>query len=79
MDSGLWFPNGIAVQHTGDGRPKTLIVAETGPGALLAYDILGPGKLGPKRLWAKLPTENGKYTFYFTIIQYRPVERLTLG
>ncbi|KAK3090074.1 hypothetical protein FSP39_008960 [Pinctada imbricata] len=37
------------------GSPKTLIVAETPTKTLWAYDIKGPGELGPKSKWGKLP------------------------
>ncbi len=49
------FPNGLAVQHTDDGRPKLLIVAETPAKTLWAFDIVGPGKVENRRIWGKLP------------------------
>ncbi len=55
VDSGYQFSNGIAVQHMDDGRPKTLIVAETPTKTLWAYDITGPGLVQNKRVWGKLP------------------------
>ena len=55
VDTGIHFPNGIAVMHTSDGRPQTLIVAETPKKMLWAYDIKGPGEIGPRREWGKLP------------------------
>jgi sugar lactone lactonase YvrE len=54
IDTGYRFSNGIAVQHSSDGKPKKLIVAETPTKSLWGYDILGPGKVGPKTLWGKL-------------------------
>jgi sugar lactone lactonase YvrE len=55
VDTGLRFPNGIAVLHTPDGRPNKLIVAETPTKSLWAYEIQGPGKVGQRTLWGKLP------------------------
>lgn len=55
VDTGLRFPNGIAVLHSPDGRPNTLIVAETPTKSLWAYEIQGPGKVGQRKLWGKLP------------------------
>ncbi len=45
---GLHFPNGSMI--TPDGR--TLIVCETTGNRISAFDILGPGRLGPRRDWA---------------------------
>ena len=53
--TGLRFPNGIAVQHMVDGRPKLLIVAETPTKTLWAFDITGPGQIENKRIWGTLP------------------------
>ncbi|KAL8583563.1 hypothetical protein ACOMHN_028334 [Nucella lapillus] len=55
VDVGLRFPNGVAVRHDEGGRPSQLIVAETPTKTLWAYDILGPGRLGERREWARLP------------------------
>ncbi|KAK3609903.1 hypothetical protein CHS0354_036666 [Potamilus streckersoni] len=58
IDTNYRFSNGIAVLHSNDGRPKTLIVAETPTKTLWQYDILGPGKVGPKKFWGKLPGDH---------------------
>ncbi|XP_069128236.1 diisopropyl-fluorophosphatase-like [Argopecten irradians] len=55
VDTGIRFPNGIAVKHSEDGRPSLLIVAETPTKSLWGYNILGPGKVSEKFLWGKLP------------------------
>lgn len=55
IDTGLRFPNGIAVLHSPDGRPRTLIVAETPTKSLWPYEIEGPGKVRDRKLWGKLP------------------------
>lgn len=55
IDTGLRFPNGIAVLHSADGRPSILIVAETPTKSLWSYKIQGPGKVGDRKLWGKLP------------------------
>ena len=43
--------NGIAIKN--DGR--TLLVCETLTSSILAHEILGPGVVGPRSLYAKLP------------------------
>lgn len=56
---GVAFPNGIAMTEDG----KTLIVGEArpgqpgviGPGRMLAAQILGPGELGPRSVYAVMP------------------------
>ncbi|XP_005109246.2 diisopropyl-fluorophosphatase [Aplysia californica] len=55
LDTGLRFPNGIAVVHDVNGLPVKLIVAETPTRILWAYDIQGPGSVANKTKWAKLP------------------------
>ena len=55
VDTDYNFSNGIAVKHNDQGVPQTLIVAETPKKRLMAYDILGPGKVTNKRVWAKIP------------------------
>ncbi|CAC5377576.1 Diisopropyl-fluorophosphatase [Mytilus coruscus] len=55
VDTGYLFSNGIAVQHSSDGKPQMLIVAETRTRSLWVYDILGPGVVGKRTLWGKLP------------------------
>ena len=49
------FPNGIAVQHTPDGRPSKLIYAESGTRSLWSHDIVAAGKVTNRQLWGKLP------------------------
>ena len=48
-EAGINLSNGIAVQHSADGTPMLLIVAETFSKRLWSFDILGAGKLGNKR------------------------------
>ena len=55
IDSKYLFPNGIAVQHSPEGVPQVLLVAETGTKSLWAYNITGPGQVSKKTLWGKLP------------------------
>lgn len=47
---GMVYPNGIGI--TPDG--STLVVAESGKARLLAFPILGPGKLGERSTWGYL-------------------------
>ena len=51
----LKYPNGIAVQHTPDGRPSKLIYAESGTRSLWSHNIVGPGQITNRQLWGKLP------------------------
>ncbi len=51
LDSGFAFCNGIGVR----GDDSQLIVAETMTKSLWAYDIVSPGVVKNKRLWAKHP------------------------
>lgn len=53
---GLAFPNGIVLRPDG----KTLLVAESKKNRILAYDVKGPGKLGPMRVFAELPAKQGE-------------------
>ncbi len=53
IDDGYRFSNGLAV--TADD--SQLIVAETHTQSLWSYDLIAPGKVSNKRLWAKLPTD----------------------
>ncbi len=48
---GLAFPNGIVLRPDG----KTLLVGESKENHILEYPIQAPGKLGPKRVFVKLP------------------------
>jgi gluconolactonase len=54
LDDGLAFPNGIVILSDG----KTLLVAESQKNRILAYDVLGPGKVGARKLFAELPSKN---------------------
>jgi gluconolactonase len=54
--TGLAFPNGIAL--TSDG--KRLFVGESHKNRILFYDVLKPGKVGPQRVFAELPTKEGE-------------------
>ncbi len=53
---GLAFPNGIVLRPDG----KTLLVAESKHNRVLAYDVLAPGKVGPKRVFVDLPSKQGE-------------------
>lgn len=53
---GLAFPNGIVLRPDG----KTLLVGESKFNHILMYEVLAPGKLGPKKVFAKLPTKSGE-------------------
>ncbi len=48
--TGLVFPNGLVL--TPDG--SDLLVGETGTGRIVAFPVLGPGRLGEPRRWAEL-------------------------
>jgi len=54
LDNGYAFSNGIAV----NADDRLLIVAETFTKSLWAYDILAPGKISNKRLFARLPGDD---------------------
>jgi len=54
LDGGYRFCNGIAV--TADDA--TLMVAETFTKCLWAFDIVAPGQVAHKRLWATLPGDH---------------------
>lgn len=51
IDSGLAFPNGIALSADG----KTLFLAESQTNQIHTYDVTGPGKVGKRKLFANLP------------------------
>ncbi|ESP05381.1 hypothetical protein LOTGIDRAFT_227997 [Lottia gigantea] len=51
----IQFPNGLAVQHDSDGKPKILVVAETPTKLLLAFDITSDNQLENRREWGKMP------------------------
>jgi gluconolactonase len=50
---GLAFPNGIVLRPDG----KSLLVGESKHNRILVYDVLAPGKVGPMRVFANLPTK----------------------
>ena len=52
---GLAFPNGIVLRPDG----KSLLVAESKYNHILVYDVIAPGKLGEKKVFAQLPTKTG--------------------
>jgi gluconolactonase len=53
---GLAFPNGIALRP--DGR--TLLVGESQHNRILSYEVVAPGRLGRRRVFAALPTKEGE-------------------
>ena len=57
VSTGYWFPNGIAVKHSADGKPELIIVAETKSKTLWGFDIAADGSLQNKRVWATVPGE----------------------
>ena len=50
---GLHYPSGIVLRPDG----KTLLVAESLRNRILTYDVLAPGKLGPMKVFAVLPSK----------------------
>lgn len=56
LDSGLAYPNGIVL--TPDG--ERLLVAESQTNRILIYDVVSPGKVGPRRVFAQLPSKDEK-------------------
>ena len=50
-DSGLAFPNGVVLVPGG----KKVLMAESKQNRVLEYEVLSPGKLGPRKVFAKLP------------------------
>jgi gluconolactonase len=50
---GLHYPSGIVMRPDG----KTLLVAESLRNRIVSYDVLGPGKLGPMKVFAVLPSK----------------------
>ena len=51
VDKGLAYPNGIVLSPDG----KRLYVDETFTRRVYVYDALGPGKVGPRRLFCEMP------------------------
>lgn len=56
LDKGLAFPNGIVLRPDG----KSLLVAESKKNRILVYEVLAPGKVGPRKVFADLPTKTGE-------------------
>jgi len=54
LDGGLAFPNGIVLSADG----KKLYLAESKHNRVLVYDVLSPGKLGPRKVFADLPKKD---------------------
>jgi gluconolactonase len=52
---GLAFPNGIVLRPDG----KTLLVGESKHNRVLAYPVLGPGRVGERKVFADLPAKQG--------------------
>ena len=55
LDTGLAFPNGLALTHDG----QYLILAETYRNRLLRYRIETDGTVGPREIWAETATPPG--------------------
>jgi gluconolactonase len=53
---GLAFSNGIVLRPGG----KQLLVGESKQNRILVYDVLSPGKLGPVKVFANLPSKQGE-------------------
>ena len=54
LDRELAFPNGVVLRPDG----KELLMAESKKNRVLAYDVLGPGKVGNRREFARLPAKD---------------------
>jgi gluconolactonase len=55
LDSGLAFPNGVALTHDG----QYVILAETYRNRLLRYRIERDGSVGPREVWAETTLPSG--------------------
>jgi gluconolactonase len=55
IDSGLAFPNGVALTHDGE----YVILAETYRNRLLRYRIDSDGSIGPREVWAQTTLPSG--------------------
>ena len=53
---GLAFPNGIVLRPRG----KQLLVGESKQNRILVYEVLSPGRLGPMKVFANLPSKQGE-------------------
>ncbi len=54
LDGGLAFPNGIVLAPDG----KKLFLGESKKNRVLVYEVLAPGKVGPRKVFAELPTKD---------------------
>lgn len=54
LDDGLAFPNGIVLRPGG----KELLVAESQKNRILIYDVVAPGKIANRRVFAELPAKD---------------------
>ena len=54
VDQGLAYPNGLALSADG----KRLFLGTSLTNSVHVYDVLAPGKLGPRRLFAELPKKD---------------------
>ncbi len=54
VDKGYAYSNGIVLRPDG----KTLLVAESQHNRVWSYEVLSPGKVGPKKLFANLPKKD---------------------
>jgi gluconolactonase len=54
VDEGLAYPNGIVLSSDG----KRLLLAESKHNRVLAYDVLSPGRVSARRVFADLPTKD---------------------
>jgi gluconolactonase len=54
LDGGLAFPNGIVLAPDG----KQLYLAESQRNRVLVYEVIAPGKLGERKVFADLPTKD---------------------
>jgi sugar lactone lactonase YvrE/enterochelin esterase-like enzyme len=53
-DGGLAYPNGVVLTRDG----TKLYLAESQHNRVLVYDVLAPGKLGPRQVFANLPEKD---------------------
>lgn len=54
VDDGLAFPNGIVLLPGG----KKILMAESQKNHILSYDVISPGKVANRRVFAKLPSKD---------------------
>ncbi len=53
---GIAFPNGIVLRAGG----KTLLVGESQHNRILSFEVMAPGRLGAKKIFATLPEKQGE-------------------